>query len=646
MKTIKKILSIPIDWFLYTLLNDQQRKTISNLFSDNLKDKLKRVISGKKLIERNKLQQIKFYLYNVGMEKRGLEELIKFYHESKDNYIKRLSAWELVLWHANQYTEEDATKALTYIPLALEKEKNKDQLRRIAIVQAECLSVLGKTEEARQIIQDVLVKNEHPDLYFAMANIEESIMSRLSWINKVFEYYQLTPISFSNKVADVQYDDLSSEVSGPFDNSGPKVTIILPAYNAEVGIQTAINSLLAQTWQNFELLIVDDCSTDGTVKVVQEYVEKDSRIKLLQTPTNSGPYVARNIGLMEATGEFVTINDSDDWSHPQKIEKQVKHLMQNSNIIANTSGHARLTEDIKLYRRGTPGKYIFPNMSSIMFKRKPVMEKLGFWDSVRFAADGEFKRRFLKEFGKERYVDLNSGPLSLPRQSVSSLTGSSAFGYNGFFKGARKEYVESFEYYHKQAINYVYDYPQQSRLYPVPEPMWPQREAKSNGKRDFDIVIVTDFRIKSSIVLEELTKSINSFEGRIGLVQMYHYDLDVDNLVHDVYRNKIDGNKIHMLVYGEKVRCDKLIVINPIVLQDYQEYIPELESQVVEVVVTQLPVDGDERLYQITDCVHNLNHYFDSSYEWIPYDSMIRTKIQQDFQNEFSHITLSSREWT
>src|SRR5699024_2541167 len=102
--------------------------------------------------------------------------------------------------------------------------------------------------------------------------------------------------------------------------------------------------------------------------------------------------------------------------HREKIERQVTHLMENQHVIANTSEHARLTEDLKLYRRGTPGKYIFPNMSSIMFRRKQVVEKIGHWDSVRFAADGEFKRRLLQAFGRQSYVDLQTGPLSLPRQ--------------------------------------------------------------------------------------------------------------------------------------------------------------------------------------------------------------------------------------
>src|SRR5699024_3143580 len=109
--------------------------------------------------------------------------------------------------------------------------------------------------------------------------------------------------------------------------------------------------------------------------------------------------------------EFVTVNDADDWSHVEKLEIQVKYLINHPSIIANTSEHARLTEgDLKLYRRGTPGRYIFPNMSSFMFRRQEVLDELGYWDSVRFAADGEFKRRLIRVFGTQAIVDVKTGP--------------------------------------------------------------------------------------------------------------------------------------------------------------------------------------------------------------------------------------------
>ncbi|WP_146938871.1 glycosyltransferase family 2 protein, partial [Cerasibacillus quisquiliarum] len=360
-----------------------------------------------------------------------------------------------------------------YLDIAKHGEKDNEQLRRIAIIEAEMYDILEDHTSGRRVINDALETEVHPDLYFALGNLEETVEGRLHYFNRVMALYDLAPITF--KEGGMTYDDLQTTRVDKQITTGPKVSVILPAYKAEDGIQTAIESILSQTWRNLELLIVDDCSPDGTLDVIKQYAERDERIKVFQTPENSGPYIARNIALKEATGEFVTVNDADDWSHAEKLERQVTHLIKNPHIIANTSSHARLTEQLKAYRRGTPGKYIFPNMSSLMFRREPVMEKLGYWDSVRFAADGEFKRRLLRAFGKNSIVDLETGPLSLPRQSVTSLTASSAFGYNGFFMGARKEYVEAFTAYHESADSLYYPYRQEKRLFPVPEPMWPER---------------------------------------------------------------------------------------------------------------------------------------------------------------------------
>lgn len=110
------------------------------------------------------------------------------------------------------------------------------------------------------------------------------------------------------------------------------------------------------------------------------------------------------------------------------------------------------------------------------------MTKVGYWDEVRFAGDGEYKRRLVHVFGKESIVDLETGPLSLPRQSTNSLTASSAFGYDGHFKGARKEYVESFESFHNQADTLGYPQHQRERLFPVPEPMKPNEKSEMENK--------------------------------------------------------------------------------------------------------------------------------------------------------------------
>lgn len=105
----------------------------------------------------------------------------------------------------------------------------------------------------------------------------------------------------------------------------PLVSVIMPCYNAECLISHSIDSVISQTYSNWELLVIDDCSKDNSATVVKSYVNKDSRIKYLKTDFPSGsPAEPRNIGIKVAQGRFIAFLDSDDLWLPTKLDNQVK----------------------------------------------------------------------------------------------------------------------------------------------------------------------------------------------------------------------------------------------------------------------------------------------------------------------------------
>ncbi|WP_121663781.1 glycosyltransferase family 2 protein [Metabacillus litoralis] len=106
----------------------------------------------------------------------------------------------------------------------------------------------------------------------------------------------------------------------------PLVSIITPSYNSTKFIPATIESVLSQTYQNWEMLIVDDCSKDESRKVIREYTEKDDRIKLIELQENSGAAVARNTAIKAAKGKYVAFLDSDDLWVPKKLEKQIEFM--------------------------------------------------------------------------------------------------------------------------------------------------------------------------------------------------------------------------------------------------------------------------------------------------------------------------------
>ena len=103
------------------------------------------------------------------------------------------------------------------------------------------------------------------------------------------------------------------------------VSIIMPSYNTAKYIEESIKSVLAQTYMNWELLIVDDCSTDNTDEIVQPFLS-DKRVKYLKNEKNSGAAISRNRALREAKGKWIAFLDSDDLWMPEKLEKQIAFM--------------------------------------------------------------------------------------------------------------------------------------------------------------------------------------------------------------------------------------------------------------------------------------------------------------------------------
>lgn len=118
---------------------------------------------------------------------------------------------------------------------------------------------------------------------------------------------------------------------------GNKVSIITPTYNSEKYIAKTIESVMSQTYKEWELLIVDDCSSDSTCEIVHKYIEKDERIKLFKLEENAGAAIARNTALDKATGRFIAYLDSDDIWFTDKLGKQVRFMINEKSGFSCTS---------------------------------------------------------------------------------------------------------------------------------------------------------------------------------------------------------------------------------------------------------------------------------------------------------------------
>lgn len=494
-------------------------------------------------------------------------------------YIRAKAAWFIITRRLlNSYSPTDIIAGLRYIPI-IRRSKTFSVYRsqRLRICEINGLTRIGMQSKATSKINKILRSDAtYADAYLAKANISENKNDKLNSINEMLSVYGVSPISFTNGDSPNLFDQLGyiPDKSFRIYKDGPLVSVIMPAYNCESTISMSLNSVLNQTWRNLEVIVVDDHSSDGTVDVVKQYMKEDERLSLIESDKNNGAYVSRNKALKKATGDFVTVFDSDDWSHPEKTALQVLDLLANPKAIGNMSYLSRVTEDLVFIRKGSPGVFTQPNTSSLMLRRERLLNTFGYWDSVRFAADSELFFRIKRKLGQDSIRELPEFPLSFARQSDKSLTGSGPFGLEGFPKGARNIYRELYNLYQQEVGDMKYSFPMENRPFYAPRPMRPNYKSKEIPT--YDLVFIGDFRdINNPICKHALLEIMNNKNRRIGLVQRCEYETSIKQDTAADIRRSLQANKIEMVVFGETVNA-RLAIIDPISINPTQLYIPDL----------------------------------------------------------------------
>lgn len=174
----------------------------------------------------------------------------------------------------------------------------------------------------------------------------------------------------------------------------PTVSVILPVYNCELYIYDAVQSILNQSFTNFELIIIDDCSTDATVAIINSF--KDSRIRLIVKEKNSGYTDSLNYAISICKGEFIARMDGDDISLPERFQKQVDFLNANKDVIMCGTGIQIMDSD----------KLLFHPSSHDAIKVKLCFSNAFFHPTVMFRKDVFAHFHYNKEFEPAEDYDL------------------------------------------------------------------------------------------------------------------------------------------------------------------------------------------------------------------------------------------------
>ena len=203
-----------------------------------------------------------------------------------------------------------------------------------------------------------------------------------------------------------------------------KVSIVLPTYNGEKFIRDSIGSILNQTYQNWELIIVNDCSNDNTLNIINDYVQKDGRIKVISNEQNLKLPASLNVGFSQAQGEYYTWTSDDNIYKPTAIEAMTKYLDNNADCDLVSFNFDFVDEDLsfknEFYKNRTTLQLTqHCNIGACFMYRKEIVEKVGKYDEDTFCAeDYDYWCRVAIK-GNIHYVDEN---LYTYRMNPQSLT--------------------------------------------------------------------------------------------------------------------------------------------------------------------------------------------------------------------------------
>jgi O-antigen biosynthesis protein len=449
------------------------------------------------------------------------------------------------------------------------------------------------------------------------------------WLSRVSEIMQLSNHGL---------EELSLDREGPtpFDRlrvgtteehrDGPLVTVIVTAYRPQPALLTAVGSIVDQTYANLEILLVDDGSPTEFDELLTEAASLDPRIRLIKLPSNGGTYRARNAGISLARGKMTTFQDSDDWSHPRRIELQAAPLIEDPNLVATRAYCVRANENLILTRVGYNPRQL--NTSSLLFRTTEVLSSIGFMDEVRKGADTEFVERIRITFRKG-LKDIANPALSVVRLDDDSL--SRGDFRPGWHHQSRFAYRSAYTEWHRQIsagkppfLDPAEDFqpfarPLQSRQDPV--------------DRHYDVVFLGDWRQfggPQKSMLAEI-QAARSASLRVGVAQMeaFRFMTPRRRLLCQPIQQLINAGAVDFVLLDDDIDIDLLLVRYPPILQ-----FPPVERSRwrvghVWIVANQAPYehDGTDIRYDVADCTNNAKRLFGQEPLWVPQGPPVRAAI-------------------
>lgn len=447
-----------------------------------------------------------------------------------------------------------------------------------------------------------------------------------SWLkafNRVFITHDVAPIVVESG-ADRPFDTLTAQVSDTVNIDGPLVTVILTAYRPTMtALRTSVLSLINQTWKNIEILVVDDASGPDYDSVFERIIELDPKVRVIRKRSNEGTYMARNTGLKEARGEYVTGQDSDDWSHPSRIERQMIALLDDPTTPGTISSCISTDEQMVMQRMRP---YLLrTNTSSTLVRTRDALDAGGYLPARR-GADTEFVDR-LERLSGRRFSRLDA-PLAIVRTGDETLSGSDFTP--GWRHPSRWAFRYAYQYWHRTSAtkHLRINFPSNSAESPVPVPKRFRVEPSSSA--EFDVVFAgvwNQFGGPQRSMLDEISALLKDGR-RVGIMHLEAARFMTSNSAPlcDPIQQLIADHKVHWILEDEPAQTRLLVLRYPPILQFPPSQPVAIAADKVLILANQAPSerDGSDIRYIPSECAANAEAIFGRRALWVPQGPTVR----------------------
>lgn len=577
--------------------------------------------------------------------KRALERIVNQVDLAPHHRVH--AAWHLATWHASRSEPGTSLLYLSFISSSVEARfvLPAGFHKQVLLLENDGLSQVSDIEtQANALAAWPKSLRSTPEFYFVTANVLNRRMADSgqpeigAWLDAVSQPLVaagFAPLSLKEMPSGLRLQNLMCGSIICDSSSGPLVSVLMPAFNAEQTIRTSVSSLLAQSWGNIEIIIVDDASTDSTLRVARALAATDSRIKVIAKERNGGAYVCRNSALAVAAGEYAMVHDSDDWSHPQRIEFQVRDLIE-SGARSNFTYGVRVTDSLQVVTKRTNGSMFIMNTSSLLMKTADIRE-VGGWDEVRIGGDSELMERFCLFYDEPRRGLMKGVPLALILSSETSLTQAGATSIATVGYGARRHYKDVYRAWHAGRLGaeegggkHSLVLKNEGRAFPAPGLMLPSKIEDVA----VDILLVSDFAFPGGTTGSNIgiIRAASACGRRVGLLHWpiaSHAGSDSNSKLMSVVLEGL----AEIVVAGQSVRADCLIVNHPAVLMNIPDVLPDVRAKLGVILVNQAPTSrsvAGRTVYDLGKAISNFKEAFALSPKIAPISPVIREIISPE----------------